>query len=496
MIFEFKAPDGKLYEIQGPEGATPEQAFAMLQKHLGPKKPEPKSGLGLTPGSGLETAAVTAGSVGASFNEGLARSVDLIPQLGHFIRRQFNSDIPPLGKDPSGVRTGLKSLGIPVGTLEEQKKEYGVEEGPVRRIGGTAAQTIGEQAPFLAMGPMRQGLKATGILAGAETAGNEIAGEEGKAAAGLAALPLMLLRRGPKPVPTPTTKQVFSEAESMYDSSRQAGVIVGQPALKNIEQDIIADLGRQVYRPRLHPQTRIALKEMQSDIARGPATLEGVDSLRKVFKSAMDTASNEDRRLLRRMTARLDEAVGKLTPADLVQGNIAGVAELQRARSLWARAAKSERIEAVMKKAELAAGPNYAASGYEQALRREFKNLANRPSEMRLFSKAEQAAIRKVVFGGPVENVLRYLGKFSPKGVLTGVMHGASIASNPVLGIPLAGMTMAARAGATKLTERNARLAAELMRRGYPVPPNLQRFLDRGAFPAAAGATAGLLGQQ
>ncbi len=33
--FKFKAPDGKVHVIRGPEGATPQQAFAVLQQHLG-----------------------------------------------------------------------------------------------------------------------------------------------------------------------------------------------------------------------------------------------------------------------------------------------------------------------------------------------------------------------------------------------------------------------------------------------------------------------------
>jgi hypothetical protein len=39
--FEFTSPEGKSYEIEGPEGATQEQAFGILQQHLGaaPTKP-------------------------------------------------------------------------------------------------------------------------------------------------------------------------------------------------------------------------------------------------------------------------------------------------------------------------------------------------------------------------------------------------------------------------------------------------------------------------
>jgi hypothetical protein len=64
--FEFTSPDGKTYEIQGPEGATKEQAFGILQKQIAsqpkeekqqkPSKPEPTfaENLKAVPGDFLE----------------------------------------------------------------------------------------------------------------------------------------------------------------------------------------------------------------------------------------------------------------------------------------------------------------------------------------------------------------------------------------------------------------------------------------------------------
>lgn len=45
-VFDFTSPEGKTYSVTGPDGATPEQAFAMLQQHLGgatqPPAPTPE----------------------------------------------------------------------------------------------------------------------------------------------------------------------------------------------------------------------------------------------------------------------------------------------------------------------------------------------------------------------------------------------------------------------------------------------------------------------
>jgi hypothetical protein len=64
--FDFTSPEGKTYSVEGPEGATQDQAFQMLQQHIG--QPQDKIGYAedaaKSIGSGLATA--TAGTLGAA----------------------------------------------------------------------------------------------------------------------------------------------------------------------------------------------------------------------------------------------------------------------------------------------------------------------------------------------------------------------------------------------------------------------------------------------
>lgn len=458
---------------------------------------------GLDPGgpraqSVLGDAGVTIGSIGAQFNEGLAQSVDMIPQMGRWIRRQFDSSIPPLeAKDPGGVRTALKSLDIPVGDLETQKREYGVEDGPVRRIGGTAAKIAGQSAPFAALGPVGPAIKGTALAAGLGAVGQELGGDTGETIGVLASIPLALRyagTRAARPPVVPTADELSAQARAAYDAADRAGVIIAQPALQRFEARLAADMARQGMDDILHPRVARVMARVADDAARGHMTLPGSEILRRVMRSAASSADASERRLAMRMINRLDDFVTNLRPTDLLAGNRAGIAELQNARRMWSRSAKSETITELMDRARVRA-PNFSASGLENSLRVEFRQLALNPRRMRLFNQAEQAAIRRVAMGGPIDNALRFIGRFSPKGVLTGAMHGANIMSNPALGIPLAGATMGARYLATQATHRNARLADELMRRGYPVPPQLRRFLNLDAAPAVLGATASQISQ-
>lgn len=51
--FKFTSPDGKTYSIKGPDGATQEQAFAILQQQLGAAPAAPQSAADQIPGGGV-----------------------------------------------------------------------------------------------------------------------------------------------------------------------------------------------------------------------------------------------------------------------------------------------------------------------------------------------------------------------------------------------------------------------------------------------------------
>ena len=95
----------------------------------------------------------------------------------------------------------------------------------------------------------------------------------------------------------------------------------------------------------------------------------------------------------------------------------------------------------------------------ENAIRIQFRSLLNRiiKGQESGWSQDEIKAIEKVVQGGPVENLLRYLGKFAPTGVVSayGGTGGAAMAAYNITGDPnlayLAGGTVAAGGTGAKM---------------------------------------------
>lgn len=298
---------------------------------------------------------------------------------------------------------------------------------------------------------------------------------------------------------TPTVRQPPPTAETLKDLSRHAyqqaegaGVVVSPQSFAENVGRIVGTAAKEGIDPTLHPQATAALKRLTDVVQQGrPLALQELETLRKVAKGAAGSISKDERRIARILVDALDDYALNLKEADVIAGNASNVGQLlSNARNLWSRASKSEVVEELMERANNRAA-QFSGSGLENAMRTEFRQLVLNPKRLRLFSPVEQQALKRVSRGGPIENVLRYFGKLAPTGAVSGAISGgvgAAVGGVPgAIALPLAGG--AARKGATMLTSRNARLAAELMRRGGPaaaVP--LSEAVAKTA-PYAIGAT-------
>jgi hypothetical protein len=229
----------------------------------------------------------------------------------------------------------------------------------------------------------------------------------------------------------------------------------------------------------LHPQATAALKEITD--ATGPQTLQQIETMRRIARDAADTFDNPaNARQANNIIDAIDEFVDNAADSDLVSGNAKDAAALKEARSLYTRKRKAEDIERMIEKAQL------AATGFENGLRNQFRALANNDRKIRRFTKEEQAAIRRVAEGGGIENAARLLGKTAPTGIVSGGLSSGAglVMGGPVGAVALPAIGWGARKAAESMTSRNARSAAELMRRG-PVNADLLTKGSNGPLSAA-----------
>lgn len=259
----------------------------------------------------------------------------------------------------------------------------------------------------------------------------------------------------------PTIEELAAQSKAAYKAASDAGANISQASFSNLKNRVNVLLKKEGIDPSLHPKASAALKRLNE--TKGVVSLDDFDTLRKIANDARASVDKADSHMAARIIDEMDDFANNIGPKDA--SNPGAFDKLREARNLYSRKAKAEEIAELVRRAELSA-PNFSASGAENALRTEFRNLAKNKNRMRRFSPEERAAIEKVAKGGPLENTLRFIGKFAPTGFVStafgGVLTGATGGIGAV--VPAAGM--AGRYAATRMTRANALRAEEVMRRG------------------------------
>jgi hypothetical protein len=188
--------------------------------------------------------------------------------------------------------------------------------------------------------------------------------------------------------------------------------------------------------------------------------------------------------------SKAGEAVSKLSAEG--QEALTKFPAIRDAMTGYANSRKSELVQKTLEDAKRKA-PNFSASGYENAIRTEFRHIATNTEKMALFNATERAAIDNIAKGGFGANALRFLGRFAPTGPVTGALHALGIQG--AWGSPLAlgaavtasGATGAARAGARHIQGERARLLDAMIRHsGKPIP--VQGSLEQRLIPGVVQA--------
>ena len=384
---------------------------------------------------------------------------------------------PVIGGTQQAFQSTLDAAGFPKPQDDTERMLSAVTQG----VGGAATGLGGAQLLAKSASPVAQ--RIANVLSTAPRtqlavgAASPAAGEATRQAGGgpIAQTAAELATAGALSIPsaiarvpqTATTDQLRAASSAAYKAAENAGAVFKPNAYDNFFASLVPDVQEAGFDAGLHPEAAAVLTRLESEQGK-PQTLKNLEILRRVVKSAAASPKADERRIANLVQDRLDDFVSKAGPADILAGNAPlAVSELKNARKLWSQASKSDAIETLIDRAEISA-PNFSASGMENALRTEFRALAKNPSKMRLFAPDEQEAIRKVAMGGPVENVMRFIGKFAVRGPVSG---GLSFGTGAMLGgttgaVVIPALGEAGRYGASLMTKRNADMAAALMRGG------------------------------
>lgn len=421
------------------------------------------------------------------------------------------------------IPTPMQAIGR-VGTMMGLPQPETVPEQMMMAAGGGAAGAVGmipgmarlAQTAVTPTGRALAGQMAAApgqqIVAGAAApaVGEAVADVADSQTAGLLASLVaggaMGARRGEREI-VPTAEAMKDAASAAYERANLAGVIISPERLQKASKDlfkVVDDLG---YLPASQPNIKAFLDEFDVQ-SQQPLSLDRVERLRRIASNAAASRDPSESKMGMALKSKLDDFVTGLKDDDLVvsapnlqsllrqlSGEIpepqTAVQSLKEARSLYSRGAKAQEIDELMERAANSA-TNYSQSGIENAIRIQFRQLANNKTRIRKFTADEQALIKDVVRGGPVENALRYFGKLAPTGVVSGgVSSGAGYAvGGPVGAVAVPAIGTAARELAGARTQAKVdELIAQIL---------LGRPVERGpaTYFSAPGAIRSLLTPQ
>jgi hypothetical protein len=521
------APDGKEITLIGPVGASQDEIIAQAQKLYKPQATQPSfaspkenqtlytedtvydqmSGLPLssTPtqqnlGGGYETARNVATGVAAapiSLATGVARGSGSarIPQLVEGLLNYGKSD-----KTLSDLVTGnqpkpsgsTNALGEIERGMEQQGGEYlqkglnitgqvaplvmsGMQGSPLSTDISSKVMGLSEKIP--ALPSYAQKALGGSFLGGMSAAASPEAtmGDVGLSSAIGGAIPVvgqavkginkgLGLNIGLKPsVSVPTAEDLANQSAQLFNVASKSGIQLDSNKFASAMDNIGRSLRSEGYTPTAYPKVTAALDEMRNTAM--PKDFTELKALRKMIQGAQRSADGEERRLGTILKADFDNYIANIPNDSVIGGSKQGLQAWKEARDLYAKQSKAEVFEDMLYRAELDKS-KFTASGMENSLAQQLRNLAKNERQMRLFTKEEQEAIVDAAKGGNVQNMLKFVGRFAPTGPVTGIFTGGAIATNPVVGGAIAGTTAASRLAASQMRKTDVNKLADIMRAG------------------------------
>jgi len=318
---------------------------------------------------------------------------------------------------------------------------------------------------------------ALGAASGAGAAiGEDIAGDTGKFIGGIvaplapSAALLTTKKAGEKLLieAAPAVEMLKTQARQLYKSIDNQGAVVSPNSFSGLVKSLNTTTRKEGLDRTIHPKATAALKRFNDDLGNAPTTSE-IDTLRRVAKAAAASTEPDEARIGKIMVDKIDDYMDNLKPNDFfLEGDTGQIgAQYREARGLWSKAKKSELLQEAITKAK------DQASGFENGLRVQFRQILNNKKKLRGFGKEEIAAMRKVVQGTSAANLAKLLGKlgFSESqatqlvGTSIGIGGGAMV-GGPIgaVAVPIFGQV--SKTLAQKLTANNAQLADAIVRSG------------------------------
>ncbi len=481
FTYEVNIPGSGTFEVGSDVELTDQQAYEYATQSMPPRSTgqEVQRGLGI---AARGIAPVAAGAtLGAPFGPVGVMAGTLALPAAEVVTQAANLALPQQYQIPSpagAVEDLLTRLGLPQAETTGERMfqtAVGALGGAGSQIAGTArlAKTattdLGRRiADMLSQAPGRQLAAAAPAAAVAQGVGEEFGPLAG---AGAGALTGAAFGVGARPRVGPTAEELAAKSSQLFKQAEEAGIAFSTPRFAQKMGAVADGLRKEGYTPTAYPKIEAALKELTNPAMRKDFT--ELQALRKVIQNAQASIDPAERRLATILKDQFDDYVANAPTSDILGVNTkTGTALWKQARSEYSKLMKSEVFENMLENAQLDQS-KFTASGAENSMAQQLRQLAKNDKKMRLFTPAEQAEIRAAAKGSSVQNLLKFFGRFAPTGPVSGAFAGGASIYEPTVGIPLAIGATAARGGATAMRRQSVERLADMMRLGAVPPRNV-----------------------
>lgn len=477
--YEITAPDGNTYEIEAPEGATESQILEYAKQNY-----KPASIAAETPTVGSKLARQAA-LTGRTIIETASSPVNA---LADFISGGYNLAAEALGSEsrlPYLSREQQKSLsrlGLPVPETTAEKVTQGAVSGMLGTAGMAAAAprtalaaNLVQQVPASAAAgavipPVAEATKELTESETAATAASLVAAT--LAAGGAGKIAGKIAQEKVAPI---TMDQVRQNAQRSYTAMENAGVSIKPQSALNAVDNMRIKLDQANYLPQDPGQAKIGvvLNRFEEIIGQQRVPFTKVEQMRSLANDIKASKDPNISRLGSVMVNGIDDFIANLSGKDIIagKGNLdEAVKNVMSARKDWRNLSRATTLEDILNIAEAkAANPRASES---ELIRQGFINLTADKNKMKLFSSAEQNAIKSVASGGPLDNLLSLIGSFSPfRSKLAAGGTAFVAAQNPAAAAAIATAGMGADAAQKALRQRAANQAISGLLSGQTPPP-------------------------
>lgn len=468
--FDFTSPEGKSYSVEGPDGATPEQAFQILQQHLGNSAPGPSVGEDVLGVAKTAPQRIAAGLAG-------------IPaDLAHLYAPNQN-DPNPLGTEALNQKFGVAQPQTAAGRVLGNAIDFapaligGPESLGAKIATRAVVPAISEEVGNQIGGPIGG---FAGALAGAGGAGALARGVQGMTAAKSAAKAL------------PTGEDLLQAGRNQFNTAKQMDVAVKPEFAKDTAaqmRDAISDYDPDAIKPVHNAINRLddlykpnepnPYNTLIPAKPAAPVEMNDVENIRKQLSSLRISPDPSIRTAAKTAQEVLTKNQMGLTAADAISGDIPAYAQtMKEAVGNYAAGKRSNIIQGKVDLADLNAATAGSGANIDNNTRQAFKQLVrpmnntNVPVAKKLgFNDAEIGAIRQAATGTTLGNTARLLGKGAPTGIVSAV-GGAGLghmAGGPVGAIALPAASYIAKKIGDLSTKRAVQALDSLVRSRSPL---------------------------